>query len=263
MDNGVLVTGSAVYAKETLVGKFSRWLIFVICGLPFAFLPFLLDPDHIVDETSFRWDLLPWTEITVVTLAGLLLSFITAGYLARIYRGTTTPPEFDDWAALFIDGIRITITGVLWFVPVIVLFAALVATLVFGFTDGATLPSAAVVLLALILILALVAACLVAILYSIPGVIRCAREKSIREGIRFSFLSERIRAIGWVSYIVALIVLFAIAVAYMIVISIFSINPYTGAIVSLFLTPLYSVFSARYITQVYDAAPAQPAEPVA
>lgn len=265
MDNGALVSSSYEYTKDALIGKWSRWLIFIICGLPMVFVPFLLDPKKLVDGAAFRWDLVPWTEIAILVLISLLLSFILSGYLARIYRGITPPPEFDTWGSLYIDGIKVAITGFLWFVPMALVLCALLATIFLGFAAGGPLPQTLAIVLVIVLVLAEIAAGIIAVLYSMPGVIRCARMNSIREGIRFSALTGTLRAIGWVNYIVALIVLFAIAIIFFIVLSIFSLNEYTGAVASLVLTPLYTVFSARYITQVYDAAaaPALPDQPAA
>lgn len=260
MDNGALVTSSAGYTKEALWGQWTRWLIFIICGLPMAFLPFLLDPKKLMDGATFRWDLVPWTEIAIIFIAGILLSFILSGYLVRIYRGATIPPEFDSWGSLYVDGIKIAITGFLWFLPIILILAALLAIIFAGFANGSPLPAMVAIVLAVILIIAEIATCVIVLLYSMMGIVRCARTGSIREGLRFTAITETLRAIGWVNYIVALIVLFVIAFVFFMVLSIFSLNQYAGAIASIIFTPLYTVFAARYITQVYDAGAApQPA----
>lgn len=266
MDNGVLVTSSAEYTREALCWKWGRWLVFIICGLPMALIPFVFDSRKFSDPAHFSWEMIPWGQLAALILAGFLLSFILSGYLARIYRGSPTPPEFDSWGSLYIDGIKIAITGFLWFVPVIVLFCALVGVIIAGLSDTPLLPGIAALVLMVIIALALIAVCIIAVLYSIPGVVRCARAGSIREGIRFSAITGTLRSIGWVNYIVALIVLGAVALLFCIVVCLFSLNEYTGAVASLVLTPLYTIFSARYITQVYDTAapvPVPPEQPAA
>lgn len=261
MDNGAIVTSSAEYTKEALWGQWGRWLVFIACGLPMAAIPLLLDPEKIVEGSAFRWDLVPWTEIAVLACAAFLLSFVLSGYVARVYRGSATPPAFDRFGSLYIDGIKVAVTGFLWFVPVALIAVALLATIFLMLAGDGIIPSALAILLVIVLALLELVAGIVAILYSIPGVVRCARMNSIREGIRFSALTDTIRTIGWVNYIVALIVLFVAGIVFFIVMSFFSLNAYTGAAASLILSPLYTIFSARYIALVYDAAPAPaPAE---
>lgn len=262
MDNGILVTESFSYAKETLAGKWTRWLIFIICGLPMALLPFVFDPNKMAKTTEFSWDLIPWKEIAVLFVAALLLSFILSGYLARIYRGAITPPEFDNWGPLYIDGIRIAVTGLLWFIPVILALALVVAFAVLGFSHDSPLSGAPGIGLVIVFLILAILLTIIVLLYSMMGIIRCARTGSIREGIRFTAITGTLRSIGWVNYVVALIVLFVIGIVFFIVMSAISLIPYVGEIVQLIFIPVYTVFSARYMTRVYEQGEPQAAAPV-
>lgn len=262
MDNGILVTESFSYMKDTLAGKWTRWLIFIICGLPMALLPFVFNPEKIAKATEFSWDLIPVKEIATLFIAAFLLSFILSGYLARIYRGATTPPEFDNWGSLYIDGIRIAITGFLWFVPVLLATIGMILILVVGFTEGSTVPKSLTFVVMILLLIVMVIFGIIALLYSMMGIIRCARTGSIREGIRFTAITGTLRSIGWVNYIVALIVLFVIGIVFFIVLSALSLIPYVGDIIQLVFIPVYSIFSARYMTRVYEHAEPQAAAPV-
>lgn len=262
MDNGILVTESFSYMKETLTGKWTRWLIFIICGLPMALLPFVFDPNKMAKATEFSWDLIPWKEIAVLFIAAFLLSFILSGYLARIYRGATTPPEFDNWGPLYIDGIKIAITGFLWLIPVLLAFALVIAFAVLGFSHDSPLSGAPGIGLVIVFLLLAIVLAIIAILYSMMGIIRCARTGSIREGIRFTAITQTLRSIGWVNYVVALIVLFVIGIVFFLILSIISLIPYVGEIIQLVFIPAYTVFSARYMTRVYEQAEPQAAAPV-
>jgi len=263
MDNGILVTESFSYAKETLAGKWTRWLIFIICGLPMALLPFVFDPEKLAAATEFSWDLIPWKEIAALFIAAFLLSFITSGYLARIYRGTATPPEFDNWGSLYIDGIKIAVTGFLWFIPVIL---ALVLTILLfnipAFAGDSILSGAVGIGLVIVCLVVMMVLAIIALLYSMMGIIRCARTGSIREGIRFTAITETLRSIGWVNYIIALVILFVIGIIFFVAISAISLIPYVGDVVQLVFIPVYTVFSARYITRVYEHSEPQAAVPV-
>ena len=46
MDYGAMLTESFEYAKEALLGKWVRWIIFIILGLPFALVKFTIDPEY-------------------------------------------------------------------------------------------------------------------------------------------------------------------------------------------------------------------------
>jgi hypothetical protein len=251
MDHGAIVTEAIGYAKEALVGKWTRWLIFVICGLPMALLPFVFDPKKLVDGATFRWDLVPWTELAILCIVAFLLSFIISGYLARIYRGTAPAPDFDNWGALYIDGIKLAVVGFIWFAPMIVMFAAMFAIL-FGMGAGSTgSPLLMTGLLLLIAVIGIVVV-IIAILYSMMGIVRCARTRSIREGIRFGAITGTIRAMGWANYLIALIIVFIVAGIFFFILSVLALIPYVGWVIQLVLIPLYSVFSARYLSRVYD-----------
>ncbi|MDD1690482.1 MAG: DUF4013 domain-containing protein [Methanoregula sp.] len=251
MDNTLIITDAVGYAKEALVGKWTRWLIFIICGLPMALLPFVFDTKKLVDGTTFRWDLIPWTEIAIVCIVAFLLSFLLSGYLARIYRGVTPPPEFDNLGSLYIDGIKLAVTGFIWFIPMIVVIAALFAV-IFGMgsgDDGSQIAMMGIVFLILLIEIVVV---IITVLYSMLGIVRCARTGSIREGLRFGAITETIRAIGWLNYLIALLLLMVIGFAFFIILSIVALIPYVGWVIQLVFIPFYSVFSARYLCQVYD-----------
>jgi len=258
MDNGALVTESIHYAKDTFLGKWTRWLIFIICGLPFALLPFVFDTKKMADATAFSWEMIPWAQLAAVCITGLLLSFILSGYLAHVYRGVTPPPEFDNWGPLYIDGIRIAVTGFLWFIPMFLVIAAMLVTVIAGFSSGSTMPGGLTVALFILLLIIEIIVAIIAVIYSMMGVVRCARTGSIREGIRFSAITETLRTIGWANYIVALIVILVIGIVFFVVLGILSLIPYAGWIIQLIVTPFYTIFSARYIARVYDHGVPQP-----
>ena len=98
MDCGAMVTDSFEYAKEALVGKWGRWMIFILLGLPFALIQFVFDPQKIIDKTTktFHWELVHWDQLAILIVAGLL-HMILFTIQVRIYRGIKPAPEFDNW----------------------------------------------------------------------------------------------------------------------------------------------------------------------
>jgi len=251
MDHGAIVTEASGYAKEALVGKWSRWLIFIICGLPMALLPFVFDPEKFIQGTTFRWDLVPWTELAILCIVAFLFSFVISGYLARIYRGTTPAPDFDNWGALYPDGIKLAIVGFIWFVPMMIVIAAMFAV-IFGMGAGGTGSPALMAGLLLLIALIMIVVAIITVLYSMMGAVRYARTGSIREGIRFFSITETIQAVGWANYLIALVILLVVGGIFFVILSIIALIPYVGWVIQLVLIPFYSVFSARYLSRVYD-----------
>jgi hypothetical protein len=228
------------------------WLVFIICSLPMALIQFLFDPTTLVDKASgtIHWDLIPWPQIIALIVTGFFLSFITSGYIVRIYRGTTPPPVFDTWVSLYLDGIKLAIVDILWIVPAMLVFATSFAILFSGAVIGKEMEP--LLIIAALLILAAFVLMVIAIPYSILGSVRFSRTGSIREGVRFSAISGTIGRIGWGTYILALFVLLAVWVFFSIVAGVLSFIPFVGWVFNLAITPFFTVFYARFISLVYD-----------
>ena len=252
MDYGEIISDSIDYSKNALVGNWKTWLALIACGLPFALMNFLFDPEKM--QTADYWINIPWGQFIALLLAGFLLSFLTEGYVVRVLRGITPPPEFDNWVSLYLDGIKVLVVQIIWCIPVAVVFCITVFFFAFAYAikgSGLAMPVWIVVLL--LIVVAIVLTILILLCISV-AVVRYARTGSIREGIRYSAVLDTIGAIGWGSYILALIVLLITAIIYFLVVSVFAMIPFIGWVLNLALMPLFSVFLARYFSRVYDHA---------
>ena len=266
MDYGAIVSDAAGYAKAALIGNPVTWLVFIICSLPFALFKFVCDPETIFTGTKIHWELIPWTPIILLCLAGILLSFVVSGYIVRVYRGTTPPPAFDNWVSLYIEGIKLAVVGFVWLIPAMFIFSLAFVMILFGAVlDTASMPalmSAGFILLLIGLIVLVITA-----VYAALGCVRFARTGSMREGLRFSAITGTIQAIGWGTYILALIIMGVLVVLASLVLSLLALIPIAGWVIELVLMPLIQVFSARFISRVYDhsvpQAPAPAPEPAA
>ena len=132
MDIGALLSDSFTYAQEALVGKWTRWAIFILFALPISLIQFTFDPKTIVTGTEMNWGAIPWGQIAFLAGLGFILSFFISGYTVRIYRGIKPAPDFTGWADLFVDGVKLAVVWFLWFLPIIVL-AAISAVALFSF----------------------------------------------------------------------------------------------------------------------------------
>jgi hypothetical protein len=260
MDAGTILSEATAYTQETFMGKWTRWLIFIILGLPTALFPFVFDMTKIMDNKTaqIHWDMVAWDQVAVVCIAAFLLSFFLAGYAVRIYRGAQPAPDFDTWGSMFIDGVKMSIVTFIWFLPLLVVLLCVLGISLVGLAPGSTGSIGLFLGLLLLAILIEIIVCIVIVLFSAMGVIRFARTGSIREGIRYSKIAEHIRRIGWGPYVIALVILFVVTIIFGIVSMILALIPYVGWVGKLIITPLFMVFAARYYTLVYEQGEEQP-----
>lgn len=262
MDIEPLLSDSFAYAQEGLVGKWARWAIFILLALPFSLVQFVFDPGKISAGTMMNWQAVPWGQVAVLFFLGIIFSFFISGYMVRIYRGVKPAPDFTGWTELFVDGIKLAVVWFLWVLPfIIVLAAGIVIAVSFYLSGPVAVPNYTILLLVLLLIPVALVLLVLVMLLGIIGVIRFARTGSIREGIRISAIITTIRTIGWVSYIVALIVFAVVCVIYAIITAILSVIPFIGWVLVMIVAPFYSIFVARYFTVVYDQGEPQAVSP--
>lgn len=262
MDIEPLLSDSFAYAQEALVGKWTRWAIFILLALPFSLIQFLIDPAKIGHGENFNWAALPWAQVGFLILLGILLSFFLSGYTVRIYRGTKPAPDFDRWAGLFVDGIKLAVVWFLWILPLFVVLAAIAAfALVFYVASPGAAPEWVFLVIVLLLLLVEFVLLVFVVLFGILGAVRFARTGSIREGIHASAILQTIRTIGWVSYLVSLIVIAVVCVIYAIITGVLSVVPFIGWVLVMVVAPFFSILIARYFTLVYDQGESKPEPP--
>jgi hypothetical protein len=262
MDIGALLSDSFIYAQEALVGKWTRWAIFILFALPFSLIQFTFDPKTLVTGTAINWGAIPWGQIAVLAALGFILSFFLSGYTVRIYRGIKPAPDFDRWTDLFVDGVKLAVVWLLWFLPLVIVLAAGIAIAVASYLSaGAAAANIALLLLVLLLLLVGFVFVVIVLLFGIIGAVRFARTGSIREGIRLSAILTTIRTMGWSSYIVLLIGFIIATVIYAVITGIFSAIPYIGWVLVLIVNPVFMIFTARYFSLVYDQGEPRPVPP--
>ena len=261
MDTGKILSEAVAYTQETFQGKWVRWLIFIILGLPMALLPFVFDVKKIVVGAQIHWELVPWGQVAAIVFAGIILSFFLSGYLVRVYRGAKPAPDFDNWGGLFVDGLKLAIVSVLWFLPVFIVVLCIVGIAIVAGTSGGAGSMALTIGLVLLALLIMLVVSLIVILFSPMGIIRFARTGSITEGLRYSKISELIGKIGWGQYVIALVVLLVVTLIFVVIEAILQLIPWIGWVLVLIITPLLSVFVARFYTLIYEQGELQPASP--
>ncbi|MFA6226253.1 MAG: DUF4013 domain-containing protein [Methanoregula sp.] len=205
-------------------------------------------------------------------LAIICLGIPMNGYVMRIYRGATPAPEVDQWGTLFVDGLKLIIVGIIYAIPMMIIWAFLYGSMLLAVMQGNTAAmgnwSPNLGLVPLLYVVEII----ICIIYPVAA-IRFARMGSFSEAFNFSAILELIKKIGWINYIIALILIalvigipvFIIIFGMILigVISMFMLGGSTIAVLGfiaaailiiLILAPLFGVFQARYMTRVYDSA---------
>ena len=238
LDFGSMLDDSFAYAKEGTWERWTRWLLLIMSMIIF---PLIL------------------------------------GYMARIFRGENPAPEPGEWWVTFVDGLKLLLVQIVYFFPVILLvilaFVPMVSALI---TSGALsedfgsmsdsqserwmsshpefLSAAGIMILLLLVAILLV---IIISVFSYLGVVRYARTRSISEAFNFSVILAHIRRIGWVNYIIALLVITIIGFIFSMILNIFSFIPVVGDIVEIIVMVIlyvpFLLFSARFSALVYDA----------
>lgn len=238
MDYGTMLDQTFAYTKEGVWGQPKRWLLLIGCMIVF---PLFL------------------------------------GYMVRIYRGVIPAPEPEQWGSMFLDGLKLLLIEVVYAAPVILLiilaFIPLLSALITGgalHANPSTLTDAqiqqwihvhpefisSIGLMVILLLLAVLVGIIISV-FSFLGVVRFARTGCMAEAFNFSAIVSHIRRIGWLNYILALIVITFIGGIFGMITNIFSIIPVVGDSLGLMVMIIFYVpwiiFTSRYAALVYDA----------
>jgi hypothetical protein len=253
MDTGLILTESIEFTRETLVRKWSRWLVFLLLTLPWIAVSLLIDTRKIIDGTTIHWELVPWAVIVPVVAAGIVLSFFVSGYTVRLLKAGDAPPEFDNWAALALDGIRMEIIIAIWALPFI-----LFVWFTLPFVNGTGFSLASLLLLPLLMFVGLLFLAIVAF-FGLIGLVRFARTGRIREAFAFRKIRSDIDRIGWGEYFVGFIIVALVRLVFTVVTGTLSLIPFAGILIPFVLGPLLTVFQFRFVACVYGAGETGPA----
>jgi len=255
MDFGKLVEESFGYAKDGLVGHWVKWIVLIILGL-LPMIPIVVGiVMGVVSLMAAPSMLLPTIILTIIV--ALILSLPLMGYVFRIYRGASPAPEVDNWGLLFSDGFKLLVANIIYAIPIIIIgivvFGSALLAIVMSSSKNISNPGALMGMFGAVLFGVIILAIVAFIIWLIVATacVRLARTNSIGEAFNFGEIFSHIGKIGWVNYIVALIIMCLIVG---IVTFILELIPYIGLILLLIVSPLIAIFQARYLCLLYDSA---------
>jgi len=192
-----------------------------------------------------------WVKWILLIVSTIIFPLIL-GYELEVYRGKKPAPELENWGKLFIDGLKLFVIQLIYAIPVIIVAVIFIGTGVFLLVSNPNAWMAAAGSFVIGLILTLIVAIIIGLVEMI-GVVRFARKGSMGEAFNFSAIFETIGKIGWLDYIFALIALFVVV---FIIVMVLSLIPWLGPFLILVLSPVIAIFTARYVTMLYDSVPA-------
>lgn len=216
MDYGSMLGDSLAYAKDAVAGTWKQWLLLFV--------------------------------------ATLLLCIPLSGYLLKVLRGERPAPEVSGWGTLFIDGIRYLIVKVFYALPAFIILFVTLGSVVVEILAGNPAGVAAVfegLVLGLVIFLAVAFICS---LFGTVGVIRLARTGSMGEAFNFSAISETIGKIGWINYMIAMVIMGIVQLVISVLLLLLAGVPCAGTLIGLVLVAPVAIFEARYISLVCDGA---------
>jgi Protein of unknown function (DUF4013) len=219
MEYGKVVSESIAFAREALWGKWVRWILLIISTIIFPLM---------------------------------------GGYEIEIFKGKKPAPEPGNWVHMFINGLKLFVAAFIYFIPILIILfllggASLLSLVAGGKLANPTAIAAGVAGLIIALLFAAVVWFILALFWTM-GMVRLGKTEKFGEAFNFNAISATIGKIGWGSYIVALIILWILLAVYFVILSAIMMIPYVGWLIWLILLPPVIIFSARYMTMIYESA---------
>ncbi len=254
MDYGELLTDTVEFSRNALFGDLRRgallMVLFALATSSLEVLPWMLP----------LAEFLRFVVLVLLVVVSLVALLVLNGYASEVYRGPRGPPPVEDPVGLALHGVRLLVVSVLFLLPVIavlLIFGGLgvMGILASGQSQDMSALLSSLATLGLGVLLAVIVWVVVGLVSSI-AIVRCARAGDLREAFNLEAIVLHISRIGWVNYIVALLVLWIVLGCAYAAIGIFGGLPVIGWVIGVVIGTAVFVFSARYLSQVYDSVPA-------
>jgi ABC-type multidrug transport system permease subunit len=153
---------------------------------------------------------------------------------------------------MFSDMIKLIIAGLIYAIPLLILEIVLFASPGLVKTSSVNPGTITGLIIAVLIgsIIIVIVAILIWLITTTAGV-RFARTDNFFETFNFREIFAHIGRIGWMDYIIALLMML---IVFGIITLVCLVIPYIGAILFLIVLPFMGLFSARYITLLYESA---------
>jgi hypothetical protein len=227
---------------------FSDWKKILILGL----LTLFAELNTILQTLGFKNSGLILFSLIVL----VLVFFFIGGYQYRIIKSSLNNvkvlPEFNAWLGMFIDGVKVSIVGIIYLIPgILILIAGIFMLIQFGMVVP-NLSSIILILIAVLYIIIIIPISYMAISYMADN------DSKLGVAFRLRKILNKISSIGWIKFILWYIVTGIISLIILIVGSVVTGSiglltfPTLGIILmSLLVAPYLYMFIYRSVALFY------------
>ncbi len=227
MMQGELITESSGYVKQNLLIEWKNWLILIV----FFFVQ----------------------SITIHFVP------LFSGYIVRVYADNSkSAPKTDGILKLFIDGWKLNIIGILFMIPAIIIAIAFGGLSALSIITGISAEKMPAEIMGLLLgstgLFLAVIIFMIFTLFMFMAFVNFARKGKMVDAFAVGDIAKKIsNGIGWGGYFVMWVVIWILGFFFTLIIFGLSVVPLLGLIFGILLGPLWGVFLARIMSNVYDA----------
>ncbi|MBP5475023.1 MAG: DUF4013 domain-containing protein [Methanomicrobium sp.] len=190
-----------------------------------------------------------WVRWILLLISCIIFPLIL-GYQLRIMRGEDPAPEADNWLKMLVDGILYIIIGIIYAIPMIIIAMITMGPGVFMLMSDPSAVAAGMGTLAVGIIILIIVAIIISLFETI-AIVNFARKESFGAAFAFGDILAKIKEIGWFSLFIQILV-YGIIIA--IIQAVLGLIPILGMIILLILSPLFSMWYAKYVCNIYDNA---------
>jgi hypothetical protein len=252
MNVGQFVVESAAFTRETLLGKPTRWLVFILLGIPWMVLLSRAESQKILEGTTVHWGQIPWGEAGLLIGAGFLCNFLMSGYIVRLLKDDPLPPEFDHPFLLCLDGMKLQVIPLVWMlVPSVLIYVQYSLASGGPWFNSPWEPTVKSALILVLLVLEIIIV-FIAVQHVMIGAIRFARTGSVREGFNQLAIRATISRIGIVNYFAGIGIITLIWLLFSLLLRGVALLPLAGPGISLILAPVPTIYCFRFIAHFCD-----------
>ena len=190
-----------------------------------------------------------WVRWILLLISCIIFPLIL-GYQLRIMRGEDPAPEADNWLKMLVDGILYIIIGIIYAIPLIIIAMITMGPGVFMLMSDPSAVAAGMGTLAVGIIILIIVAIIISLFETI-AIVNFARKESFGAAFAFGDILAKIKEIGWFSLFIQILV-YGIIIA--IIQTVLGLIPILGMIILLILSPLFAMWYAKYVCNIYDNA---------
>ena len=190
-----------------------------------------------------------WVRWILLLISCIIFPLIL-GYQLRIMRGEDPAPEANNWVKMLVDGILYIIIGIIYAIPLIIIAMVTMGPGLFALMSNPADIATGLGALGIGIIIFIIVGIIISLFETI-AIVNFAREERFGAAFAFGAILAKIKEIGWLSLFLQILV-------YGIVISIIQfvlmLIPIVGMLILFILTPLFSMWYAKFVCNIYDNA---------